>query len=60
MIYDQPATDVAIDQGDLIDGCPLIRLKAVPTASDSLEPVTLYWRRIIVLTQTCDLSNALP
>lgn len=59
MIYDQPTVDVAIDQGDLIDGCPVIRLRAVPMASDSLEPVALHWRRVFVLTQTCDLANTM-
>ena len=58
MIYDQPAMDVAIDQGDLIDGCPVLRLRAVPIGSSGLEPVELHWRRIVVLTQTCDLANA--
>jgi hypothetical protein len=57
VIYNQPPVDVAIDQGDLIDRCPVVRLKAVPTGSDALEPVALYWRRIVVLTQTCDLAN---
>lgn len=58
MIYDQPATDVAIDQGELIEGCPVIRLKAVPTGINAPEPVALHWQRIVVLTQTCDLANA--
>lgn len=58
MIYDQPAMDAAIDQGDLIEGCPVIRLKAVPTGTSALEPVALHWRRVVVLTQTCDLANA--
>ena len=42
MIYDQPANDAAIDQGDLIEGCPVIRLKAVPTGTNALEPVALH------------------
>lgn len=58
MIYDQPARDGAVDQGDLIDGCPVIRLKSVPTGGNALEPVALHWRRVVVLTQTRDLANA--
>lgn len=58
MICDRPAMDVAIDQGDLIDACPVVRLKVVPAGSNALEPVALDWRRIVVLTQTCDLANA--
>lgn len=58
MIYDQPANDAAIDQGDLVEGCPVIRLKAVPTGTNALEPVALHWSRIVVVTQTCDLANA--
>src|SRR5437899_2361689 len=27
MIYDRPSADAAIDQGDLIDGCPVLDLK---------------------------------
>jgi hypothetical protein len=58
VIYDQPATDAAIDQGDLIEGCPVIRLNAIPAESNAPQPVALHWRRIVVLTQTCDLANA--
>jgi hypothetical protein len=57
MIYRLAATEEAIDQGDLIDECPVLRLKAMPPNSASPPEVDFAFRRVIVLTQTCDLAN---
>ncbi len=46
-----------IDQGDLIDDCLVLRIKAVQPTSFSQPDVDFAFRRIIVLTQTCDLAN---
>jgi hypothetical protein len=57
VIYRLPAAEDSIDQGDVIEGCPL--LSVVRFDLDDLDRLetkhTLY--RIIVLTQTCDLAN---
>lgn len=59
MIYVRRSHDAALDQGGIIDSCPLIywttgrnrdgRLDVRSASSDE---------RVIVLTQACDLSNA--
>ena len=58
MIYDRPGTYDAIDQGDLIEACPIVRLKVVPDEVNTPEPVALHWCRAVVLTQTCDMANS--
>lgn len=57
MIFRQPADDEPIDQGDIIEGCPLVTIGAWNLdVWDSLQtPFAL--QRMIVLTQTCDLVN---
>lgn len=57
MIYESPHTDAPVDQGDIIDDCPISYIDpSEPTRPDDVE-----WEfatsRIIVLTQTCDLAN---
>jgi len=57
MIYQLPPADAALDQGDLIDGCPILSLASFVVGSpDSLE-IKFAFHRVIVLTQTCDLAN---
>jgi hypothetical protein len=57
MIYSQVAREEAIDQGDLIDDCLVLRIKAVPPNAATQADVDFAYRRVIVLTQTCDLAN---
>jgi hypothetical protein len=57
MIYDRPAPDDPIDQGDLIDGCPVVRVTGFEPDQPSTATVDLDVHRGIVLTQTCDLAN---
>lgn len=57
MIYESPHTDAPVDQGDIIDDCPISYIDHFePSRPDDVE-----WKfatsRIIVLTQTCDLAN---
>jgi hypothetical protein len=58
MIFRRPHPEEPIDQGDIIDGCPLVSVRAFDlnnlTALDTAH--ALY--RVVVLTQTCDLANA--
>ena len=61
MIFDTPPPDAPIDQGDIIDGCPLQYLDSfdVATLLAEREPesVVSTYSRILVLTQTCDLAR---
>src|SRR5437016_11462381 len=57
MIYRLPPAEEALDQGDIIDGCPIhALLRFDPDNPDTLETKTSL-RRVIALTQTCDLAN---
>lgn len=51
MIYVTVPADELLTQGDLLDGCPLVRL--LPTGE--LEQ---FADRVIVLTQACDIAQA--
>lgn len=57
MIFGQPSPEEAVDQGDIIDGCPVVSVASF----DLDHPDALQTRhalsRVIVLTQTCDLAN---
>src|SRR5947209_10074712 len=57
MIYSLPAAEEAIDQGDLIDQCLVLDVKAPPPDTTSQPAIGFAFRRVIVLTQTCDLAN---
>jgi hypothetical protein len=57
MIYVQPPPEAPIDQGDVIDGCPLLRIGSFRSDNGLPEAVDFDCRRVIVLTQTCDLAN---
>jgi hypothetical protein len=57
MIYDVPPRDTAIDQGDLIDTCPLASVSDFRLDSPDTAKVELDLQRVIALTQTCDLAN---
>src|SRR5881397_3617294 len=57
MIFSGPAQGDAIDQGDIIDNCPLLSIASMEVdRPESLRTKTTL-QRIIVLTQTCDLAN---
>jgi hypothetical protein len=58
MIYHLPAKEEPIDQGDLIEGCPLLILASFDLDNPAAAKVDHVLRRILVLTQTCDLANA--
>ena len=57
MIYDAPSPEAALDQGDLIDGCPLGLVRTFAPHPASPPVVDFDFRRVVVLTQTCDLAN---
>jgi hypothetical protein len=46
-----------VDQGDLIDGCPVVRVSGFQPHQPRTATVELDTQRAIVLTQTCDLAQ---
>jgi hypothetical protein len=55
MIYRLPALDEAVDQGGIIDDCPLIAVASLgPVGNDDVH-VEQWIARVVTLTQTCDL-----
>jgi len=52
-----PPPEEAVDQGDVIDGCPILQVTGFD--SDNVDPLEIGYsgNRVIVLTQTCDLAN---
>jgi hypothetical protein len=57
MIYDLPAAEQPVDQGDVIDGCPILQLVQFDPQNATAPQVACSLSRVVVLTQTCDLAN---
>src|SRR5256885_655986 len=57
MIYQPPAPDEPLEQGDLIDGCPIVSIEEFQAGQLNTAKVNLDLNRVLVLTQTCDLAN---
>lgn len=57
MIYDVPAPALPLDQGDIIDGCPILQIVKFDQENPDSPQVACSTHRIVVLTQTCDLAN---
>lgn len=57
MIYRLPSPEEAIDQGDIVEGCPILSLVRFDPDKPSEIEVKHTLQRIIVLTQACDLAN---
>jgi hypothetical protein len=58
MIYGTPAPDAPLDQGDLIDDCPVLSVSQFDPKNPAALAVESALARVIVLTQTCDFANA--
>jgi hypothetical protein len=57
VIYETSPSEASVDQGDLIDGCPVIVIERYDPSAQQ-PPGTKYdLVRVVVLTQTCDLAN---
>ena len=56
-MYDATLSDDRIDQGDLIDGCPVVGVTTFRPADPRASGLDVATERVIVLTQTCDLAN---
>ena len=59
MIYQRPSADAPVDQGDLIDGCPLLVISNFDAQTSELENINVehLLSRVVVLTQTCDFAQ---
>ncbi len=57
MIYRQPPSDARVDQGDVIDGCPVSNVEDFDQKTLTAFEFEYSIERVVVLTQTCDLAN---
>ncbi len=57
MIYAQPGLAEPIDQGDIIEDCPIITVNTADFTDEDVLPVRHSLERVIVLTQTCDFAQ---
>jgi hypothetical protein len=58
MIYIRPSNEDRLDQGDLLDNFPLMRLEEYQLSEPSFFKADATFRRVVVLTQACDLALA--
>lgn len=54
-MFDLPAPDADLTQGDIIDACPITAWTKV-SGSDAWQ-LEQSKERVLVLTQSCDLAN---
>ena len=57
MIYQLPTAEEPLDQGDIIDGCPILQVALFDPQQPATPKVACSISRVVVLTQTCDLAN---
>ena len=57
MIYLVPSFENPLDQGDIIDGCPILQILKFDLRNPESPQVSCSAHRVVVLTQTCDLAN---
>ncbi len=57
MIFVKPPSESPVDQGDLIDGCPILRVKSFQPGQSNPVEADFDFGQVIVVTQTCDLVN---
>lgn len=57
MMYGRPEALDPVDQGDVIDSCPLVVLANYSSDTPDSAEVEVVPSRVIVLTQTCDFAN---
>lgn len=57
MIYHVPAPTLAVDQGYIIDGCPILQIVNFDEQNPGSPQVACSTHRVVVLTQTCDMAN---
>lgn len=57
MIYIRPSPLDGIDQGDIIESCPITFVSSFDLDDLQRSEIEYVPARVIVLTQTCDLAN---
>ncbi len=57
MIYSRPDSTSPVDQGDIVDDCPIALFESVPDSTTLAAELTSQFRRVYVLTQSCDLAQ---
>lgn len=57
MIYSRPAESGPVDQGDIVDDCPVTIFETLPDPLSKSAEFTSQLRRVYVLTQACDLAQ---
>ena len=57
MIYALPSPEDPVDQGDIIDDCPILQIASFDPKVPAAPQVACSTHRVVVLTQTCDLAN---
>jgi hypothetical protein len=57
VIYQIPSPTLPLDQGDIIDGCPILQIIKFDQRNPESPQVTCSPHRVVILTQTCDLAN---
>jgi hypothetical protein len=56
-VYGLPLPDASIDQGDIIENCPIVLIPSFDPATLRPAEGETVSVRVIVLTQTCDFAN---
>lgn len=57
MIYGATSATDQLDQGDIVEGCPLTFVSRLELDNLEENEVEIVPTRVLVLTQTCDLAN---
>ncbi|MBY0228831.1 MAG: hypothetical protein K2W96_06115 [Gemmataceae bacterium] len=57
MIFNRPAADAPLDQGDIIEDCPILSIASFIADNPSALEVQHAFRRVVILTQTCTLLS---
>src|SRR5439155_23139446 len=57
MILALPPPEDPVDQGDIVDGCPILSLPAFDMDNLASSKARCALNRVLVMTQTCDLAT---
>ena len=58
MIYSHPNINEPLDQGDLLDDCPVASITANEVGRVAQSKFAIDLHRVLAMTQTCDLAMA--
>jgi hypothetical protein len=57
VVYTFPSPNDPVDQGDVIEGCPILQIASFDLQAPASPQVACSTQRVVVLTQTCDLAS---